>query len=165
MEKSDIRKQVEEFMIAAKQEVKSSPGVPDEKIVRLRAKLVMEEAFELLEAVFSLNKVTEQDKEELRKGNGGSYAMARSVIDGIMNNCPIDVDMVEVADACGDIDYVVEGTRLAFGINGKPIADEVQRTNMAKFGPGSWVRESDGKQMKPPGWEPPDIAKLLKDQE
>ena len=154
MEKSDIRKQVEEFMIAAKQEVKDSPAVPDDKIVRLRAKLVMEEAFELLEALFDIQ-------------NGGSlgfYTEKKEAITSLIEELPIDVDMVEVADACGDIDYVVEGARLAFGINGKPIADEVQRTNMAKFGPGSWVRESDGKQMKPPGWEPPDIAKLLEAQ-
>jgi len=156
MEKSDIRKQVEEFMIAAKQEVKSSPAVPDEKIVRLRAKLVMEEAFELLEALFDL-----ESKPEVKD----YYKTLNGNIKELIEEFPIKVDMVEVADACGDIDYVVEGTRLAFGINGKPIADEVQRTNMAKFGPGSWVRESDGKQMKPPGWEPPDIAKLLKDQE
>ena len=147
MNKSDIREQVEEFMNAAGQEVKESPAVPDDKIVRLRAKLVMEEAFELLEALF--DEPVERIQHEVMELISGS---------------PIDVDMVEVADACSDIDYVVEGARLAFGINGKPIADEVQRTNMAKFGPGSWVRESDGKQMKPEGWEPPDIKKLLEDQ-
>jgi predicted HAD superfamily Cof-like phosphohydrolase len=166
MKKSDIRKQVEEFMIGAKQEIKSSPAVPDEKIVRLRAKLVMEEAFELIEALFELEqKLNYDERSKLLQGQGSDYAIARATIDKIIERNDLNVDMVEVADACGDIDYVVEGARLAFGINGKPIADEVQRTNMAKFGPGSWVRESDGKQMKPPGWEPPDIAKLLKDQE
>jgi predicted HAD superfamily Cof-like phosphohydrolase len=109
----------------------------------------MEEAFELLEALFGKDSVIDNSKE---------------TVNALINNMPINVDMVEFADACGDIDYVVEGARLAFGINGKPIADEVQRTNMAKFGPGSWVRESDGKQMKPEGWQAPDIKKLLEDQ-
>ncbi len=154
MEKSDIRKQVEEFMIAAGQEVKDSPGVPSDDVVRLRAKLVMEEFFELLEAMFKQDSAMEKEMIET------AHRRAALAIEKL----PVDVDMIEVADACADIDYVVEGGRLAFGINGKPIADEVQRTNMAKFGEGSWVRE-DGKRMKPPGWEPPDIAKLLKDQE
>ena len=72
-------------------------------------------------------------------------------------------NMVEIADALADLDYVVEGMRLALGIDGKPIADEVHRSNMAKFGPGSWKRE-DGKQMKPPDWTPPNIAKILEEQ-
>lgn len=146
MKKSEIRKQVQEFMEAAGQEVKESPEVPSDDVVRLRAKLVMEEAFELLEAMF--DEPVERLKHEVMELISGS---------------DIDINMVEVADACADIDYVVEGARLAFGINGKPIADEVQRTNMAKFGEGSWVRE-DGKRMKPPGWKPPDIGKLLKEQ-
>jgi len=152
MEKSDIRSQVEEFMVAAKQEIKTSPGAPSDDVIRLRAKLVVEETFELLEALFK----TEADDR--------FYSDIKSSLSVVMNNYPIRVDMVEVADACGDIDYVTEGLRLAFGINGKPIADEVQRTNMEKFGEGSWVRESDGKQMKPPGWKAPDILKLLKEQ-
>jgi len=150
MEKSDIRSQVEEFMVAAKQEIKTSPGAPSDDVIRLRAKLIVEEVFELLEALFDPD-----NKSDL----GVAHAAALKLIES-----PIKVDMVEVADACGDIDYVTEGLRLAFGINGKPIADEVQRTNMEKFGEGSWVRESDGKQMKPPGWKAPDILKFLKEQ-
>ena len=130
MEKSEIRKQVEEFMNAAGQEVKDSPESPSDEVVRLRAKLVMEEAFEMLEALFDL-----ESKPEVKD----YYQTLKGGIKELVEEFPIDVDMVEFADACADIDYVVEGGRLAFGINGKPIADEVQRTNMAKFGEGSWI--------------------------
>ena len=75
----------------------------------------------------------------------------------------VRVDLVEVADALADIDYVVEGMRQAFGIDGGPVADEVHASNMRKFGPGAWVRE-DGKWMKPPDWVPPDIRKKLIEQ-
>jgi predicted HAD superfamily Cof-like phosphohydrolase len=56
------------------------------------------------------------------------------------------------------LDYVVEGTRLEFGIDGESIAEEVHRTNMLKTdGPTS----PEGKRLKPPGWEPPRIAMIL----
>ncbi len=56
-----------------------------------------------------------------------------------------------------------ENPTCTYGINGKPIADEVQRTNMAKFGEGSW-KDENGKIRKPPDWKAPDIKKLLIEQ-
>jgi len=60
----------------------------------------------------------------------------------------------ELADAIGDLKYVLEGTNLAFGIDGEPIWDAIQAANMAKA--GGRVDEH-GKRLKPPGWTPPDI--------
>ena len=65
------------------------------------------------------------------------------------------------ADALADLDYVIEGTRLEFGIDGWPIAQAVHKSNMAKV--GSKVRE-DGKILKGPDWTPPDIAGELRKQ-
>ena len=67
-------------------------------------------------------------------------------------------DTVEVADALADIDYVVQGAALVFGIPQDDTFAEVHRSNMAKV--GGPVRE-DGKKLKPPGWTPPDIAGVL----
>lgn len=67
-------------------------------------------------------------------------------------------DMVGIADALADLDYVIEGMRQELGINGEPIAAEVHRTNMAKEGGPT---RSDGKILKPPGWEPPRIREEL----
>jgi len=150
MEKSDIRKQVEEFMNIGGQEVKLVPEIPSESIVRLRANLVIEEVFEMLQSMFDV-------------GEPNTLEYMRQGLQGVIKEMPVKVDIVEFVDACADIDYVVEGARLAFGINGKPIADEVQRTNIAKFGPGSW-KDENGKIRKPPDWKPPEILEQLKKQ-
>lgn len=69
-------------------------------------------------------------------------------------------DIVETADALADLCYVTIGTALAMGIDLPVVWDEVHRTNMAKFGPGSG-RNGWGKIVKPPGWVPPDIVGIL----
>lgn len=66
-----------------------------------------------------------------------------------------------IADALGDIDYVITGMRVEMGIMGRPIADAIHTANMAKQ--GGPVRE-DGKKLKPEGWQPPDILRLLVEQ-
>jgi predicted HAD superfamily Cof-like phosphohydrolase len=43
----------------------------------------------------------------------------------------------------------------------EPIFEEVHRTNMLKTGGG---KRHDGKILKPPGWERPKIAEILKRQ-
>lgn len=70
-------------------------------------------------------------------------------------------NLVKTADALGDIMYVVIGTAISCGINLQPIWDEVHRTNMLKEGGG---RRDDGKVLKPKGWKPPNIEKLLEEQ-
>lgn len=70
-------------------------------------------------------------------------------------------DMPAIADGLVDQLYVIIGTAIAYGIDLQPIWDAVHAANMAKStGP---VRE-DGKRLKPPGWTPPDVAGLLKQQ-
>lgn len=71
-------------------------------------------------------------------------------------------DLPEVADAIADLIYVLIGTAHEYGIPLEAVWQEVQKTNMAKFGPGSWQRE-DGKIMKPADWVPPDLVKILKE--
>lgn len=68
-------------------------------------------------------------------------------------------DMVEAIDGMCDLLYVTFGTAVDFGINLEPFFDEVHRTNMAKVnGP---IRASDGKRLKPEGWQPPRIKEML----
>jgi len=69
--------------------------------------------------------------------------------------------MAEVADGLVDTIYVCIGAALELGIDLDPLFEEVHRTNMAKVGGQS---RSDGKIMKPPGWQAPRIAELLKAQ-
>jgi predicted HAD superfamily Cof-like phosphohydrolase len=67
-------------------------------------------------------------------------------------------DMVAVADALADLLYVTYGAAITFGIDLRPIFEEVHRANMAKLGGGT---RADGKVLKPDGWQPPDLAPLL----
>lgn len=67
-------------------------------------------------------------------------------------------DLVGVADGICDLLYVAIGTAVEFGIDLEPFFDEVHRANMTKK--GGAVR-SDGKTLKPDGWQPPRIAEEL----
>jgi predicted HAD superfamily Cof-like phosphohydrolase len=70
-------------------------------------------------------------------------------------------DMPEVADGIADLIYVLLGRAVSYGIDLRPIWDEVQRTNMEKVG---GTKREDGKILKPEGWKPPDVAGLLEKQ-
>lgn len=72
-------------------------------------------------------------------------------------------DMEGVADALADLLYVVYGAAVAWGIKIDPVFQEVHRANMEKFSEGSYER-ADGKWMKPPNWQAPDILKVLEAQ-
>lgn len=145
---TEIRDQVIEFHQAGNVPIGTHPKIPETDRLRLRAKLITEEYIELMRALFP-------EAYDLQAIEGDLRRIAQT-------ETP-KPDMVAFADACADLDYVVEGSRLEFGIDGGPIAREVQRSNMSKFGPGSWVRE-DGKIMKPPDWSPPDVEGLLWEQ-
>lgn len=73
-------------------------------------------------------------------------------------------DLVEVADALGDILYILCGTLLKHGLEHKidEVFREIQRSNMSKLGAdGKPIYREDGKVMKGPGYFKPDIAGLL----
>jgi predicted HAD superfamily Cof-like phosphohydrolase len=153
----DIDENVRQFHRAMGQGVRDVPSVPDEKVVRLRARLVTEETLEMLRAMFDVSGAWADSDSAMM------YVMQRIQADlkTIIDEAKIDVCMPELADSFADVDYVVAGSRLAFGIDGAPIAAAVHRANLAKAdGP---VRE-DGKRGKPPGWQPPDIEGELRKQ-
>ena len=74
-------------------------------------------------------------------------------------------DLVEVLDALTDIQYVLDGAYLSFGLQDlkETAFAEVQRSNMSKLGEdGKPIRrESDGKVMKGPNYFAPDLKVLL----
>ena len=76
-------------------------------------------------------------------------------------------DMVEVLDALTDIQYVLDGAYLSFGLQDMKMAafEEVQRSNMSKLGKDGKpiVREEDGKILKGPDYFKPDIAQFIKE--
>lgn len=70
-------------------------------------------------------------------------------------------NLAEIADASADLIYVVLGTLVSYGIELRPIWNEVQHCNMLKV-PGP--KRADGKQLKPEGWQHPNIQKLIDEQ-
>jgi predicted HAD superfamily Cof-like phosphohydrolase len=123
------------------------PQVPPEKRVRLRLRLIAEEFVELLEASFNSPIL---------------IGSVKGILNFIVDLAPIEINMEKFADSLGDIDYVNEGARLEFGINGEGIAAEIQSANMRKV--GGPVRPEDGKRLKPENWIGPDIKGELKKQ-
>jgi predicted HAD superfamily Cof-like phosphohydrolase len=73
-----------------------------------------------------------------------------------------DDDLAEVADALGDMAYIIAGTALEYGIPLDRVLDAIHASNMAKLGPdGKPLKREDGKVIKPDGWQAPDIAAVL----
>ncbi len=75
-------------------------------------------------------------------------------------------DPQETLDALIDLQYVLDGAFLSFGLQAvKDLAfDEVHRSNMSKLGAdGKPIRrEGDGKVMKGPNYFAPDLSKFIK---
>ncbi|KAA2218208.1 MULTISPECIES: nucleoside triphosphate pyrophosphohydrolase family protein [Maribacter] len=73
-------------------------------------------------------------------------------------------DLVEVADALGDMLYILCGTILEHGMQHKieEVFNEIQRSNMSKLGEdGKPIYREDGKVLKGPNYFKPDIASIL----
>lgn len=73
-------------------------------------------------------------------------------------------DLVEVADALGDLLYILCGTLLKHGLEHKieEVFQEIQRSNMSKLdADGKPIFRDDGKVMKSELYFRPDIARIL----
>lgn len=140
-----IRDQVLEFHEKFDVPVRAWPGLPDPDEIRLRWALIFEEVKETGEALGFKSSIMEEIMAEIWAWNPD----------------PNKVDLVELTDGLGDVDYVVEGCRQVFGVNGESIANEIHKTNMAKTG---GRKDSTGKIRKPPGWKAPEIRRLLIEQ-
>lgn len=90
------------------------------------------------------NLMDEENKEYLEAANNG--------------------DIVEVADALGDMLYILCGTILEHGMQFKieEVFNEIQRSNMSKLGSdGRPIYREDGKVLKGPNYFKPDIQGVL----
>jgi predicted HAD superfamily Cof-like phosphohydrolase len=74
-------------------------------------------------------------------------------------------NLVEVADALGDMLYILCGTIIEHGMQHKieEVFDEIQRSNMSKLGEdGKPIYREDGKVMKGPNYFKPSFEAILK---
>lgn len=139
---SDHQLRVEQLMIRSKQTVPNTPTTPDESVRILRAKLILEEA---LEAVEALGIIVNTDYIHIRRDNLGFTAIPGA-----------QLDLSEIAKECCDISVVTIGTLSACGIKDLIPQQLVDENNLGKFGPGHSYRP-DGKLVKPPNYPKPDI--------
>jgi predicted HAD superfamily Cof-like phosphohydrolase len=73
-------------------------------------------------------------------------------------------DLVEVADALTDLQYVLFGSVVEFGLTEKfeTLFKEVQRSNMSKLdADGKPIFREDGKVLKSELWSPPNLKDIL----
>lgn len=73
-------------------------------------------------------------------------------------------DLVEVADALGDMLYILCGTIIEHGLQHKieAVFEEIQRSNMSKLGEdGQPLYREDGKVLKGPKYFKPNIESIL----
>lgn len=73
-------------------------------------------------------------------------------------------DLVEVADALGDMLYILCGTIIEHGMQHKieEVFNEIQRSNMSKLGAdGKPIYREDGKVLKGPNYFKPNIQSIL----
>jgi len=131
---------VKEFMVKAEQDTPATPAVPDDATRLLRISLIREELNELMKA---------------------SQVYVVYTWDGTLytENRQPKPNIEAAADAIADLLVVVLGAAVAWGIDISPVFMEVMRSNMTKFEDG--YRRNDGKWMKGPSWQPPDIASIL----
>lgn len=75
-------------------------------------------------------------------------------------------DLAEVADALGDMLYILCGTIIEHGMQHKieEVFDEIQSSNMSKLGAdGKPIYREDGKVLKGPNYFKPDISRILEE--
>ena len=81
-------------------------------------------------------------------------------LEAVQNN-----DLIEIADALGDMLYILCGTIIEHGLQHKieEVFDEIQRSNMSKLGEdGRPIYREDGKVMKGPNYFKPDFSTILR---
>lgn len=122
--------------------------IADERYV-LRLALILEEAIELADALgFPTDDIKDSADYMLNKIGPRIY--------------DDKVDIVAVADALGDLEYVVNGAALEMGIPLPAVVEEIHRSNMTKLGPdGKPIYRADGKILKGEDYEPPNLQEVL----
>lgn len=118
------------------------PSELDFERLSLRLELIREEFCELLEA--------------------SGLEDAAMEVRGVYLNPDGEQNLVEIADALGDLEYVINGMALEAGIPLPDVVAEIHQSNMSKLGPdGKPIYREDGKILKGEGFKEPRLAEIL----
>lgn len=142
----------------------------DDQRVAFRAAFIMSEAMELLEKGLGLEvsltvKCTESSS--ATAFNSDNAALTNAILAGMRHTGKRDV--VEVVDALGDLNVVVNGFALELGVDMCGIDQEIMASNFTKLGndgkpvvaDGSDPKYPAGKILKGPDFIEPQIERLL----
>jgi predicted HAD superfamily Cof-like phosphohydrolase len=145
----DLQAAVREFHDAFYFAVETEPTVPSEQIRYERARLIAEEAAELVSALLS-----------------GCPAWMTSAVRSVFLTRAVyraePADVATIAGELADLAYVTYGGAVNTGVPLAAVVAEVHRANMAKLGPdGRSIVDEYGKAQKPEGWTGPDVAGVL----
>ncbi len=104
------------------------PTMPDVDVRKFRCKMILEEALEFV-AACGLELRYESSREPL---DMTTIDICQKLDESVAHEKFIEPNLVEMADALFDLDYVSDGAKLACGIDGEPLAAEGHRSNMSK---------------------------------
>lgn len=125
---------IREFHRAIGADSPDTPTLPSLKLLELRRTLIAEEWQEVQEELHAL---------ERRLSAGEAVAAS---------------DLAPLAHELADLLYVTYGALDQLGIDADAVFAEIHRANLSK---ASGPKRSDGKQLKPEGWQPADVKKVL----
>lgn len=171
------QKQVKEFSEAFDFPVRETPTQLSEEEAKTRASLILEEAFELITKGLGLAVRIRTDE------YSGCLVTEKSLNSlNLEYKKSKEMDLVETADAIGDLQYVNLGLAVQSGIDLEPIANEIHSSNMTKLWKRSeveseafkegWtkkevmnnyfiVKNENGKAVKSPSYIPANLEKIL----
>lgn len=123
-----------EFHRAIGLESPDRPALPTPEVLRLRRTLIEEEMAEVRTEIETL-------LPRLESGEASDPAL-----------------LAPLAHELADLLYVTYGALDQLGIDADAVFAEVHRANLAK---ASGPKRADGKQLKPVGWQPADVRRVL----
>lgn len=131
-------KQVAEFMRAGNQPVRTTPTLVSPEEAWDRANMLFSEVAEYKAALKRcVRALYVRDEREVRNA------------------------LIELADALGDMEYVISGTAHAYGIDLEAVLAEIHRSNTSKVTNGRVVKDANNKIQKPAGYSPPNLRFAL----
>lgn len=149
--KSPHQQAVEAFMDRAHQVVPISPYVPPAAVRRLRARLILEEALETIEALGVAVYTNEGSRIRGREFSKASQ---------LHFEASKPFDLIETVDGCCGIAVVTTGTLSACGVADLMPQYEVNFNNLTKT-TGDYKIDEGGKLIKPPNHPKPNLKPIL----
>ena len=154
--------QVGQFQRVFGHSINKVPTIQPKQELALRINLILEEVAEYTEAVAGMT-------QEMAAESDTDLALAARCIRGVMRivrQAPESdfehQDLVAMADALTDINYVVYGAGHVSGLPLDDFMNEVHSSNMTKLGEFDLpLYNEDGKTIKGPNYRAPDLEKVL----